>query len=227
MQIRRTKKTLTDLGHASCPGHAAFVEAVFEYDDDEGDTGKWVTEVGYVCTDPVAYGHLKAAGTAAETNVPRDTSAQDAADEAAREERRKVLANNKAWRSAETVRREWLKTFLARKAAPKGAAAFIADELISGRFATTNGYDSPRLAHDLFGADEPDQSSDGRCLIVALGVIVGAYESATTERAWRDTWAGNKAARYLSQLVEWGYEPAEIEQAVIDQNSESNEDDAA
>ena len=34
-----------------------------------------------------------------------------------------MLANNKAWRAAEAVRREWLKNVLARKTAPKGFAA--------------------------------------------------------------------------------------------------------
>jgi ParB family chromosome partitioning protein len=223
IQIRRTKKTLTEDAHSSCPGHAAFVEAVFEYDDDEGDTGKWVTEVGYVCTDPVAYGHLKAAGTAVEANVPRDTSAQDAADEAEREERRRVLANNKAWRAAEAVRREWLKTFLARKAAPKGAAAFIAEELLSGRF---SGHDGSPSVFEALGGDTLDASStDSRALVVAIGVILGSYESETTERAWRNRWAITKTAPYLSQLVEWGYEPSEIEQTVIDRSSETNEAD--
>jgi ParB family chromosome partitioning protein len=224
VQIRRTARTLTDQAHESCPGHAAFVEAYFDYEDDESDRGQWVTEVTYVCTDPVAYGHLKPRGTAAKANEPVDTSAQDAADEAAREERRRVVANNKAWRAAEAVRREWLKTFLARKSAPKGAAAFIADELVSGRFMATNGYDSPRLALELFGGFvEPEGASDGRCLVIALGVIIGAHETATTERAWRDKWAGTKAARYLSQLVEWGYQVSEIEQSVIDMASDSTE----
>jgi ParB/RepB/Spo0J family partition protein len=224
VQIRRTARTLTDQAHASCPGHAALVEAYFDYENDESDRGEWITEVAYVCTDPVAYGHLKAAGTAAEANTPRDTSAQDAADEAAREERRRVLANNKAWRAAEAVRREWLKTFLARKTAPKGAAAYIAEELFSGRFMATNGYDSPHLAIELLGGDEPDRSSDGRCLVVALGVIVGAHEASTTERAWRDNWAGDKAARYLAQLTEWGYEPSDIEQTVINRGNDEHDD---
>jgi ParB family transcriptional regulator, chromosome partitioning protein len=199
-QIRRTDKTITDLGHESCPGHAAFVEAYFDYEDDESDRGEWITEVHYVCTDPVAYGHLKPRRTAATANEPVDTSAQDAADEAAREERRRVLANNKAWRAAEAVRREWLKTFLARKSAPKGAAIYIAEELLSGRFSGHDG--SPRVFEAL-GSDTVDASStDSRALVMAIGVILGSYESEITERAWRDRWAIRKTAPYLSQLVE-------------------------
>lgn len=34
-----------------------------------------------------------------------------------------MIKNNQVWASAETVRREWLTTFLSRKTAPKGAGA--------------------------------------------------------------------------------------------------------
>jgi ParB family chromosome partitioning protein len=214
VQIRRTARTLTDQAHESCPGHAAFVEAYFEYEDNESDRGEWIIEVTYVCTDPVAYGHLKPKGSAAKANEPVDTSAQDAADEAARTERRRVVANNKAWRAAEAVRREWLKTFLARKSAPKGAAAFIAEELLSGRFSGHDG--SPSVFEALSGDTLDASSTDSRALVMAIGVILGSYESETTERAWRDRWAIRKTAPYLSQLVVWGYELSEIEQVVVE-----------
>ena len=69
---------------------------VYDAEDDQIETGKWIPEITYVCTDPVANGHLKAEGAAADANTPTDTSAQDKAEDAAREERRRVLANNKA-----------------------------------------------------------------------------------------------------------------------------------
>jgi ParB family transcriptional regulator, chromosome partitioning protein len=178
---------------------------------------QWVSEVEYVCTDPVEYGHVDAVGTSAQPYAPRDTAEQDRKDEEAREERRRVIENNKAWRAATAVRREWLSGLLGRKTAPKGAVTYIATELITGRFMGRNGTDAPRLAYELFGTEQPEQSTDGRCLIVALGVILGAYEANTTEQAWRDpAWAGKRAAMYLSQLVEWGYELSEIEQSGVD-----------
>ncbi|HEX4100422.1 MAG TPA: hypothetical protein VHY21_07720 [Pseudonocardiaceae bacterium] len=42
--------------------------------------------------------------------------------------RREIVANNKAWDSATTVRRAWLTTFFARKTAPPEAARWIADK---------------------------------------------------------------------------------------------------
>ena len=63
-------------------------------------------------------------------------------------ERREVVANNKAWDSATTVRRTWLTTFFARKTAPPDGARWIAETLAEGnrdvRKATGEvaGYDS-------------------------------------------------------------------------------------
>ena len=45
-----------------------------------------------------------------------------------------MLANNKAWRTAETVRREWSGTFLSRKTAPKGALPYLAGALLAGGY---------------------------------------------------------------------------------------------
>src|SRR5688572_1927000 len=51
---------------------------------------------------------------------------------AVRSERRQVIDNNKAWRSAETVRREWLARFITRKTPPAGAEALVCAALVSG-----------------------------------------------------------------------------------------------
>ena len=61
--------------------------------------------------------------------------------EARREERRRVIANNKAWASAETVRREWLARFLARKTAPKGAEALICEAVVTGHHSLSKAMD--------------------------------------------------------------------------------------
>lgn len=57
--------------------------------------------------------------------VESDEAAREAAEAAAGEERRRVLVNDKAWRSSTTVRRDWLRQFASRKAAPSGAEALI------------------------------------------------------------------------------------------------------
>jgi ParB family chromosome partitioning protein len=243
-QIRRTNKTITDLGHASCPGHAAFVEAYLEYDDEDDpyvEIGHWVTEAIYVCTDPVANGHLKAAGTAAQANTPTDSSAEDAIEEAAREERRRVIANNKAWRSAETVRREWLKNLVAGKTPPKDALRFIFAELTDPVSPLRGNMDRRHpVACELLGTEQAPapwtrkatgetlvdllaQASESRAQVIALGLILGAHESALTVDAWRRP--GFTDARYLAKLTDWGYELSEIEQTVIDRRNEPDEDE--
>src|SRR6185437_14803503 len=45
------------------------------------------------------------------------------------EERKQVLAKNKEWRSAEKVRRNWLREFLARPKVPDGGLLFILEAL--------------------------------------------------------------------------------------------------
>src|SRR3546814_7483486 len=58
-------------------------------------------------------------GDGPEAHDPEADAAAEAEAEERREERRRVIAYNKAWASAETVRREWLAGFVARKTAPR------------------------------------------------------------------------------------------------------------
>jgi ParB family chromosome partitioning protein len=120
--------------------------------------------------------------------------------------RRTVVANNEAWRSAEKVRRAWLTDFLTRRTPPNGSAAFVAAALAHGDHAlsraVTNGRqrarDLFRLDHLTDDADDTaarrrgktltgllDGASDNRALVVALGIILAAYEDAWTTDTWR------------------------------------------
>jgi ParB family chromosome partitioning protein len=237
--IRKENPTLTDQAHETCPGHAAYVTSYFEYDDDESETGKWMAEVNWACDDPVANGHLQAKGSAAAANVAVDTAEQDAREEAAREQRRLVVANNKAWRTAETVRREWLTKLLARKSAPKGAMRFVLAEMV--KHDSHLSYEMERrhpTACELLGvaqvptrwersidgesrpetvADVLARASDARAEVIALGLVLGAHESTLGTNAWRQP--SERHAAYLCKLVEWGYELSEIEQSVVEGSS--------
>ncbi|MDP2772544.1 MAG: ParB N-terminal domain-containing protein, partial [Nocardioides sp.] len=76
--------------------------------------------------------------------------------EARREERRRVIANNKAWASAETVRREWLAGFVARKTAPKGAEALICEAVVTGHHSLSKAMDHRHpMFFTLLGIDVP------------------------------------------------------------------------
>lgn len=67
------------------------------------------TDVGFT----YAYG---APGAPAEPLTP-DQIEEERVEKSA--ERKALIANNKAWTAAETVRREWLATFLSRKTPPR------------------------------------------------------------------------------------------------------------
>ena len=56
----------------------------------------------YVCVDPQTYGHRNRYGTGGENKLPEEAKA----------ERREVIENNKAWRAAEPVRRDYIRTLL-------------------------------------------------------------------------------------------------------------------
>jgi ParB family transcriptional regulator, chromosome partitioning protein len=45
-----------------------------------------------------------------------------------------MIANNRAWRSAQTVRRQWLTQLLARKNPPKGTLRFPLGEIAAGHW---------------------------------------------------------------------------------------------
>ncbi|WP_091478796.1 hypothetical protein [Microbacterium azadirachtae] len=139
-------------------------------------------------------------------------------------ERRILIANNKAWASAETVRREWLITLLTRKTLPKDAAVVIARGLTVHRQAVSSATrDGNELAHQLLGLEpssylEADklaaliEHTPAKAQHVALAVVLGACESVTSKESWRYPTATDAA--YLTQLAAWGYSLSDVEQIV-------------
>lgn len=212
--------------HASCPGHAAYVTAEWEWtetqdnDEDDGEQGEQVRTVTavYVCTDYKANGHTDRWDTSSAGSKPKAADMTDTQREKAKAERRDVIDSNKAWASAETVRREWVKAFLTRKTAPKGSAALIALAL----FQNANGLSDYRLAEtvsDLLGMDKAygstktaetiTKATEGRATVIALGYVLAAYEGQTGKHSWRRVDAGT--ARYLTFLTANGYVLADVE----------------
>jgi ParB family transcriptional regulator, chromosome partitioning protein len=225
---RRTAGELMPESHATCPGHAAYLEVFWEVDEDAGDPDDdehRVAEATYVCLDPVKYGHLEPAQESSRTQQAADVD-EDARKDAAKAERRRVLDNNKAWRAAETVRRDWLKNFATRKTAPKGAARYIVAELARGDYQLRDGMEKQHaFARELLGLDvqaprwqrpsEPDalittlsHAADGRAQVIALTLVLGAYEATLGVHTWRNRDAG---ARRFTQIAAWGYELSDIE----------------
>lgn len=206
-------------------------------DDERGGEPQQVFVPVWICTDPPAAGlHHRWDRTAA-TN-PED---EDEGDEAAREqaeqvrreaesaERRRVLANNAAWRSAETVRRQWLSGLLTRRQVPKGAEVLIARTVLERQYplthAMSNGHD---LLADLLalapasgyqsGADLAERAlahatTPAAATMRTLAAVLSAWEARSGVHTWRNP--GTYDAAVMSALIAWGYTPSDVEHLLI------------
>lgn len=134
-------------------------------------------------------------------------------------ERKELIANNKEWDAAETVRREWLAQFLARKTTPKNAQTVIAQALTSARWKIADGLTrGSSTAKALLGIKDTHQGNDladyltahpGRSTHVTLAVVLGGIEQNTNRQTWRSPTADT--AWYLRTLQEWGYTLCPVE----------------
>ena len=212
---------LTAEGHASCPGHAAVVS---EHDPDR---------VSYYCVDPAANGHAdRWPGTSTASTTP--TVVGGKMTEQAKAARQEVIENNKSWRAAEPVRREWIRTLLARKTAPKGTMRFVVTEILAAPDRVGDGKDA--LLADLLHQPEPTQSwgrtvgsaaaanaTEARLPLLLLAQVAADREQTMSEHTWRHVDRG--AARWFGFLASTGYTLAAIEQKVVDDAQGSPDDD--
>lgn len=142
-------------------------------------------------------------------------------------ERRTLIANNKAWASAEIVRREWLAEFLSRKTMPKDAQQWVAVAMTRHRQATGHGMtEGNSLAATFLGVEatasywkataieEYAAAHPGKALHVAVAVTLGGIEASTSKGTWRNP--SRLDGLYFEQLAAWGYGLSEVEQIVVD-----------
>ncbi|HEX4402060.1 MAG TPA: hypothetical protein VHZ98_12105 [Galbitalea sp.] len=146
----------------------------------------------------------------------------------AEEDRKTLIANNKAWVSAETVRRAWLASFPSRKALPKDAGVVIATGLTAYRSITGTSIERGNLlAHQFFVIDRADYwgpdklaqlvaESPTKAQHIILAVVLGGMESAISKETWRHPSAPMQG--YFQRLADWGYALSEVEQLVICDN---------
>lgn len=180
----------------------------------------------WVCTDPAAYGH-DGRYESRETLRPKLAEMTEAEAEAARAQRRDVVASNKAWGSAEPVRREYLRALLTRKTPPKGSAALVAGALARDAD-TVARVGGNHLAADLLGCDPTTwgrngavadliaQASEARAQVLGLALVLAAYEDNLTPAAWRQVQPTTQ--RYLGFLSDTGYTLADIERRACGQD---------
>jgi ParB family transcriptional regulator, chromosome partitioning protein len=229
-ELRATEKTqlgtrLTVKRHAKCPGHAAYLDYSSRRPVEER------IEVVYVCTDfrerqhPLLW-HSNLADSDVGQRGGKMTEEQKA-------ERRTVIRNGKAWDSATTVRRDWLREFAARRTPPKGAAVWMAQMWGQGSPAlrTAMEQDHP-LAMDLLGlapkdgrsrfnrglthpiADAAATATPGRATLLSLVMLLAAIEESTDRRHTWDSPSREQIA-YFTQLDAWGYPLEEVEKLVL------------
>ncbi len=234
----------------SVPGAAVVLSEEWEYPEPTADAESDGEEAGgddeddpepvkvytatWVVTDPEASGLVHRSrnhnGSGGDTGDEAQREADEVDAEAKRQERRTVIANNKAWVSAETVRREWLAAFLTRKSAPKGAEALICEAVVTGNHTLSKAMDHrhPRL-FTLLGIDIPTgyycagyeechkiaskATTPKGATMTTLAAVLAAWEDSTGKQTWRNptTWD----ARVLGALAEWGYEPSDVERLLL------------
>src|SRR5690606_2741634 len=170
--------------------------------------------VTYFVDDPAAHGYQLSGYAAAQTSKRGPMTDEQKA------ERKQLIANNKEWAAAETVRREWLGTLLSRKTLPKDATAVIAQSLThAARIVAGPLGRGSDLAHQILGLDSPSYASSPiaeyldahptKAMHVALAVALGGIEETTSRNSWRSPDAD--VARYLRTLATWGHTLTPVE----------------
>lgn len=124
------------------------------------------------------------------------------------------------------MRRQWLTALLARKSPPTGAFGYVLAELAASHWRLTTKIGAHELACELFGFDGKDtlatamnQAAGNRAQVIALGLILAAFEDLMTTGTWRNPTPQDRD--YLTRLTEWGYEPSGIERTVLGEQAAS------
>ena len=196
--------------------------------DTVAEKTEWQPE--YYCLDPQACGLALAEFLASARPIVagrHDAENPDAQAEAARDERRKVIALNKLGAAAQDVRRRWVREhLLARKTPVKGAAVFMATCLDAGP-GLLGDYTGQQIIGELLGLGDDSVGSavaklaptaDARAQVLLLGMVLAALEGRTAKDAWRRanaTWTPKPGpTEYLRFLATNGYPLSAVEQVV-------------
>lgn len=143
---------------------------------------------------------------------------------AAKEERRVVRENTKAWKAAGAVRLAFMQKVLGRRVMPKGWDLFVAQHMIHG-----NGYSSAQWDQvlGLLQLAKGDDPYRGRAQAVAEYLAANPHraQAVALAFAWADIegsgdfdnhgWRHSTAKAHLTRLQGWGYTLSEVEAEVI------------
>ena len=212
-------KTLIEATHRICPGHAG---AVIESTEDDG------YEAAYLCLDPAGNGHVTLdEGDGEHPGKPVPGQPAGGWTEQQKAERRRVVANNKAWDAAEEVRRAFVVELLHRRTTPKGTLWFVTETLLLDPAVATSGDD--RDLDTILGYQQPTDgdrwsrpaardllaqaAADARLPMLLLAQVAAGIEATTGRASWRSP--SDRLARYLAYLESVGYGVSEVERLVF------------
>jgi len=240
--------------HVDCPGRVAWIdyeyvsihpdgtifddltdaELAAKYGDEDGvsaaeDETKNIQRniAAYGCADPGKYGHRDRYSSPSSSRSKAADVRTEKQREAEKAARRLVIDNNKAWASAEVVRRRWLAEFGKRKTAPAGAAAFIAGGITIDSDKFDFDVQPSRLSAEWLGIKSPSggrgdlsapaaKATEARALVIALVHMLAVYEAkAMTQLTWRSNGTTSAGGRYLRFLESAGYELSDVEKFAI------------
>jgi ParB family chromosome partitioning protein len=229
------RPALTAETHTGCAGRAIYLTV---YDEDDHSARE-------VCTTPDNHRPIyQGATVSVDHRVPveGETDEQRAEREALAEaeaaerkaERARVIANNKAWKTANTVRRDWITSFLARKTLPKDTAVFVAQSVTTHATALTE-YNAGNLVGALLGqeasyyprseAAKLVEATPTKAGHVTLAVLLAAREARAEDvQGWRSV--SSVIASYLLALEAWGYKLSPVERIAAGYTDEPTEPDA-
>lgn len=216
---------LTEKEHASCPGHAAYVEDVLRYD----------TAKVFVCTDYATNGHILREGFKSEVTRSREWKAA---------ENKRAGHNNKAWKRQKANRRKWLeKTFFKgwrsrdEKSLPARlqnwlalaevqASHFLAEAAPMHSYACTllglnQSVGSVRGEYPITMHLRKKTTSTTQATLIRLAMVLGACESHynagytnTADGSWRKP--SEDTQFYFELLAFLGYPAEHIEKVILD-----------
>lgn len=184
------------------------------------------------CANPAEHGHTL-------RNLGHDSDPKGPMTEEEKTARRELIENNKAWKSATTVRRDWLSDLARRKTPPAGAETFVLTELLRGGSHLTNALTSygngagHQTFRDVMGLDrEARQTSasmtaevnelldtvkgmTGKRAVLLLAVmILAAWHHTAGTHIWQRPSATDR--RMLEQMRTWGYPLSPIERKTLE-----------
>ncbi|WP_410646989.1 ParB/RepB/Spo0J family partition protein [Amycolatopsis sp. cmx-4-54] len=220
---------ITPKRHESCAGHAAYLDYHGWKPADER------VIVTHICTDFAGHGHAERNAGEGKTTFSSSTTGRVAGpmSEAEKAARRTVIKNGKEWDSAVKVRTKFLKSFGARKTAPKDAASWIAQMWAEGgtdlrkameadhELAVTLLNIKPKAGRTRYNrkvthpiAEAAAKATPGRATMINLMMLLASIEAGTDRRR---TWDTPTAAQvsYFTQLRSWGYALSPVEEMVV------------